>query len=60
MFYDLSYESLDKSYYTDRLEELTRLPRSWWIGLSLPELRRLYRRFSKIEKRKMTHENANY
>lgn len=40
MFYETILEINDRSYYTDRLEQLTGRRRSMWFGFSLALLRR--------------------
>ena len=44
MFYETVLDMEDKSYYTDRLNELTGKPRSYWAGVSLFRLRECLKR----------------
>ena len=44
MYYESIIDTADKSYYTDRLEEITGKPRNHWTNLSLIRLHDILKR----------------
>ena len=52
MFFDMLIEIEDRSFYTDKLEELTGIPRRDWLRLTLVDLREHYVRVMKRDAQK--------
>ncbi len=53
MFLTEILETLDRSYYADKLKELTGRPRNYWTGISISQLQNYLRQLLRKEKRKV-------
>ena len=40
--YEVAVETADRSYYTDRLTELTGKPRIYWVKIPFQDLKQIY------------------